>query len=266
MIKLGLAQLEPQVGDSEKNLRKISIALNDSEKDDVDILVIPELSNSGYVFETKDEAYSLGEIIPDGKLSKILCEWSSSGRFVTAGICEISDSSLYNSAVTFNDGKYLWTYRKVHLFDNEPNWFSAGDSEPPVLKYKQYQLGIMICFDWSFPEMARILALKGAQVILHPSNLVLHYCQNAMITRSIENRVFTATANRVGEERGIKFSGASQITNPEGELLLQMTNSEVGVKWVDINPNEANNKMITKHNNVLQDRRPEIYRKICEPT
>jgi predicted amidohydrolase len=171
---------------------------------------------------------------------------------------------LYNSAVAFSGGYFQGTYRKLHLFDEESNWFSAGDSEPPVFQYGEHRLGIMICFDWAFPEMARVLALKDAQIILHPANLVLPYCQNAMITRSIENRVFTATANRVGEERGLKFSGASQITNPKGDLLIQMPVQGEGVAFVDIDPSEADDKMITKNNHVLQDRRPDAYRKLCE--
>jgi predicted amidohydrolase len=266
MVKLGVAQIDPQVGCPEENLTTIRSILEEAERCNVDILVVPELSNSGYVFESKDEVRSSAEIIPKGKFSEILFDWSSSDCFVVAGICEKSNDSLYNSAVVFSCGKYLGTYRKVHLFDQESNWFSAGETEPPVFKYREYQLGIMICFDWAFPEMARVLALKNAQVLLHPANLVLPYCHNAMVTRSIENRVFTATANRVGEERGIRFSGASQVTNPKGELLVKMTNDEVGLTWVDIDPSEANNKMITKHNHILQDRRPSVYRKLCEST
>jgi predicted amidohydrolase len=122
----------------------------------------------------------------------------------------------------------------------------------------------MICFDWIFPEMTRVLALKGAQVILHPANLVLPYCQDAMVTRSIENRVFTATANRIGTERGVSFSGLSQITNFKGNRLIQMDGESIGVASVEIDPELAKNKSITKRNDIFKDRQPSIYKRITQ--
>jgi predicted amidohydrolase len=85
-----------------------------------------------------------------------------------------------------------------------------------------------------------------------------------MITRSVENRVFTATANRIGLERGVQFSGMSQVTSPRGEVLLRRGATEDGLFWVDIDPREADNKMITSRNHVLRDRRPEIYKMITQ--
>ena len=122
----------------------------------------------------------------------------------------------------------------------------------------------MICFDWIFPEMARVLTLKGSQVILHPANLVLPYCQDAMITRSIENRVFTATANRIGTERGVKFSGLSQITDIKGNRLCQMSNGKAGIASVTIDPMLADNKSITARNDVFVDRFPGRYTRITQ--
>jgi len=94
----------------------------------------------------------------------------------------------------------LGTYRKIHLFYKEKLYFAPGENPPKVFNVNGVNIGVMICFDWIFPETARTLSLQGAELIAHPANLVLPYCQNAMITRSIENRVFTATANRVGSE------------------------------------------------------------------
>jgi len=94
----------------------------------------------------------------------------------------------------------------------------------------------MICFDWIFPEAMRTLALMGAQIVLHPANLVLPYCQDAMVTRCIENRVFEITANRIGVERGLKFTGASQITAPGGIVLHRATKTKEEALAVDIDP------------------------------
>ncbi|TFG32991.1 hypothetical protein EU527_09105 [Candidatus Thorarchaeota archaeon] len=263
-MKLAIGQLEPQVGDVEENLIRTRKILDEAERACAEVLVLPELCNSGYVFKDKEEAFYSSEPIPEGLMCRELRSWSAKDRLVVAGICEKTEEGLYNSAVAFSNGEYMATYRKIHLFMNEQDWFRPGMVEPPVLKFKDSRFGIMICFDWAFPEIARMLALKQAQVILHPSNLVLRYCQDAMITRSIENRVFTATANRVGEERNITFSGASQITDPRGNRLFQMSSQEVGVRMIDIDPTNADDKAITERNDLLRDRRPDLYKLLIQ--
>lgn len=256
--------MEPQICNVEENLIRVKSILKEAEKTNVDVLVLPELCNSGYVFKENSEATDSAESIPDGPFSKEFLAWSSSGRLVVAGICERTSDGLYNSAAVFRDGEHITTYRKIHLFLDEANWFKAGQDEPPVIEHRGYRFGVMICFDWIFPEVARVLALKGAQVILHPANLVLPYCQDAMITRSIENRVFTATANRTGTERGVKFSGFSQITDIKGNHLCQMSNEEVGVSSVKIDPILADDKSITVRNDIFADRRPDLYTRITQ--
>lgn len=256
--------MEPQICNLEENLIRMKSLLEEAEKTDVDVLVLPELCNSGYVFKEISEATESAESIPEGPFSRELLSWSSSGRLVVAGFCERTSDGLYNSAAVFGDGEHIITYRKIHLFLDEANWFKAGQDEPPVIEYKGYRFGVMICFDWIFPEVVRVLALKGSQIILHPANLVLPYCQDAMITRSIENRVFTATANRIGTERGVKFSGLSQITDIKGNRLCQMSNEEVGVDSVTIDPILADDKSITVRNDIFADRRPDLYTRITQ--
>ena len=122
----------------------------------------------------------------------------------------------------------------------------------------------MICFDWLFPESARTLTLLGADIICHPANLVLPNCQKAMVTRSLENGVFTITANRVGtESRGGKdpltFTGGSQIVDNLGRVLTKLGPDDTGVVLTDIEPVRSRNKILTAHNDRLRDRRPEFY-------
>ena len=264
MLRLAIGQLNPQVGDTDENIVRVRNILEEAKRTYSDVLVLPELCNSGYMFQIKEEAVASSETIPDGPMCEELRKWSEHGRLVVAGICEKGDGGLYNSAVAFNDGKYLTTYRKIHLFLNEKDWFLPGENEPPIIHFREYIFGIMICFDWAFPEVARILTLKGAQVLLHPANLVLPYCQDAMITRSIENRVFTATANRAGEERDVKFSGASQITDPKGDRLVQMSSEEIGIRTADLDPALANDKAITERNDVIKDRKPKLYFRLTQ--
>ena len=264
MIRLAVGQVQPKIGDKAWNTQQTRLLLQAAENESVDVVVLPELLNSGYVFRSRTEATSLSEEIPIGPFSMLLQEWSEKGRLVVSGVCEKRADKLFNSAAAFGDGELVAVYQKLHLFDRESEWFAAGQNEPPVIEYHGYRFGLMVCFDWAFPEVARILALKSAQVILHPANLVLPYCQDAMITRSVENRVFTATANRIGLERGIQFSGMSQVISPRGEVLLRRGATEDGLFWVDIDPREADNKMITSRNHVLRDRRPEIYKMITQ--
>jgi len=263
-MRIAVGQMEPLVTDVDENLSRVKLLLKEAEGSQVDVLVLPELCNSGYVFESFEEVESAAEEIPTGILSKELLSWSRKDRFVVAGICERTSEGFYNSAAVFVRGNHRITYRKVHLFLNERDWFLAGNEEPPVVEFRGTNFGVMICFDWAFPEMARVLTLKGAHVILHPANLVLPYCQHAMVTRSIENSVFTATANRIGTERGIEFSGNSQITNTIGTRIATLSGDEVGIAFVDIDPKEADHKMITKRNHVIHDRRPEIYARITK--
>ncbi|MHA1771795.1 MAG: nitrilase-related carbon-nitrogen hydrolase [Candidatus Thorarchaeota archaeon] len=261
MIRLGVAQIQPMIGDMKYNIKEIQRILTSAENHGIDVLVMPELMNSGYAFESRREAEEMAESIPKGQVSQILMKWSE-GRAIVGGICEKTADGLYNSALVFVDGKHITTYRKAHLFNREKEFFLPGNQEPPVFRFRDAIFGVMICWDWIYPEMARILALKGAQVILHPANLVLPYCHNAMITRSIENGVFTATANRIGIERNLSFNGRSQITSNKGEILVQMNETETGIRWVDIDPAEANNKRLTERNDLLNDRRPEIYSRL----
>ncbi len=171
---------------------------------------------------------------------------------------------FYNSAIlVYPDGK-IKVYRKVHLFFEEKLFFEPGNLGFPVFEVKGVKVGMMVCFDWVFPEATRSLALGGAEIIAHPANLVLPYCQDAMITRSIENRVFTITANRTGKDvRGDKelsFTGKSQIVSPSGERVLEFEGEEEGIKVIEIEPAMARDKNITEYNDLFRDRRPGVYR------
>jgi predicted amidohydrolase len=159
------------------------------------------------------------------------------------------------------------SYRKVHLFFEEKLWFEPGDGEFPVFDIGPCRVGIMVCFDWFFPESMRTLSLKGAQVVCHPANLVLPYCQTAMVTRCLENRVFAVTANRTGtEDRGGKslhYTGKSQITDTAGNILSRAGEDEECAGVFDIDPAKALDKQLNVHNNLFGDRRPSFYRDIC---
>ena len=135
-----------------------------------------------------------------------------------------------------------------------------------VQDYNGVKLGLIVCFDWFFPESIRVLAIQGAQIICQPANLILPWCQRAMEIRSLENRVFTITANRYGSEvRGnysFTFTGRSQITSPSGEVLIKAPEEGDAVTVIEIDPADALNKQINEHNDLFKNRRTELYGKI----
>lgn len=266
-MQLAIYQFNPVKGQVEANLKKIRRAL---ARYKADLWVLPELCTTGYVFSNADEVRVLAEDVRTGATTTALCALSR--QYQTAmvlGMAETSEDQIFNSAVVFDRGEQRGVYRKVHLFYEEKKWFSPGTEPPPVIDIKGVKVGVMICFDWAFPEMARSLALRGAQVIAHPANLVLPYCQDAMLTRSLENRVFTATANRIGCENrppdySLSFTGRSQITNPKGQRLGRLPADRTGILVRTIETEQALDKKFSPMNDIFQDRRPELYR-TCDP-
>ena len=177
------------------------------------------------LFLNKKEASKLSEPIPEGATTQSLiriCEKYQTN--IIAGIAERDGNRLYNSAIIVGSQGYLGKYRKIHLFGTEKNCFDTGNLPLKVFDIGLARVGIMICFDWRFPETARTLALGGADIIAHPSNLVLPECPQAIITRCLENRIFIVTANRVGTEerfskKPLHFIGQSQVVDPDGNIL-----------------------------------------------
>jgi len=259
-MKIALAQTRPVFSDTDANLEK---AVAFVRKTDADLIVFPELFLSGYTFATPDEAAACSFSPDDGVLAPLL----EAGREKNMGICggyaERDGKLLYNSSVFRADGKVLVKYRKTHLCYHEKEFFSPGDTGFRVFDFRGVTMGMMICFDWVFPESARALALKGAQVVLHPSNLVLPYCQRAMYARALENRVYIVTVNRVGREVNgpfdNTFTGGSQAVSPLGEYLLEMNPTEEYAETVAIDPALALDKNITPLNHIFADRREEFY-------
>jgi predicted amidohydrolase len=155
-------------------------------------------------------------------------------------------------------------YRKIHLFFHEKELFSPGNLPFAVDDIGIAKVGMMICFDHFFPEAARTLALRGAQVIAHPANLVMPvYAQLTMQVRALENGVFTATANRVGEESRtdttLRFTGNSQIVSPTGDILVRLSPTQEGAEVVEIDPTDACQKSLNPLNDRIADRRPSFY-------
>jgi predicted amidohydrolase len=236
---------------------------------DADLVVLPELAATGYFFRSTEDAASVAEEIPGGPTVTRLHDWAKrSGATIVAGLVERDGGRLFNSAVVVTPRGWLGTYRKVHLYYQEKTHFAPGDLGFPVWTVTDrsgspYRLGVMICFDWYFPEAARSLALGGADVIAHPSNLVRSDCPRSMPIRALENHVYTVTANRVGSETNgeeqLSFIGRSLICDPAGEVLASAGPDEETVLEADVSPITARDRRLNAHNDLFLDRRPEAY-------
>ncbi len=260
-MKISVVQTNPSFGKVTDNIQQ---AFSLMENVDADIFVLPELFSTGYNFEDLSEVEKYAEKV-DGLTSRRLISFCKEKNcYIAYGFAEKADA-LYNSAALVGSGGVVTIYRKIHLFDRENILFARGNLDFQVIELPLAKIGLMICFDWIFPESARTLAIRGAEVILHPSNLVMPYCPDAMITRSIENRIFAATADRVGREirggRDLTFIGTSQITSPTGEVLCRLDRSTPGIGVVEIDPLKAKVKQLNQYNDLFADRRETFYLK-----
>ncbi|TSA34179.1 MAG: acyltransferase [Porphyromonadaceae bacterium] len=257
---VGFIQNSPRFGEKQENFSQIATLAKGII---ADLLVLPELFATGYTFTSKEEAHQLAET-PDGITAGFLKQLSAeTGAIMVGGFIEQEGDQIFNSAIMVFGDNVIGTYRKIHLFNKEKLWFSAGNKQFEVHHVNGMKIGMMICFDWIFPEVTRTLALKGVQIIAHPSNLIMPYCQSAMVTRCLENRVFAITANRIGREtRGdddFTFTGSSQITCVNGNILSAATTEKLCVNTIDIDIHHADNKSVNQYNDLFKDRRIDFY-------
>lgn len=262
MTRIAFAQYLPVFGETGTNFRTIERLV--SEADSADLLVLPELGTTGYEFRDRAEVASLAEPFSTGPLSSMLRDLAARHQTtLVIGYAERDGNRLYNACQLATPDGSLTNYRKIHLFSRETELFDPGNALPPVVETPAGRVGLMICFDWFFPETSRVLALAGAQVIAHPSNLVLTYCQKAMYARSVENGVFTITANRIGTEdragRSLTFTGASQILDHRGNLLASAGANAEAIGTADVDLTQADDKQITPYNHLLNSRRTDLY-------
>jgi len=256
---VSIIQFQPALAAPEENTRRIRPLL-DQVKDST-LVVLPELANSGYNFRDFDQAYQLSEVIGSKGVFQdfLLQEASARGLYIVSGINEREGSKLFNSAILVGPQGIIGKYRKMHLFMNEKDIFQEGDSGLQVFDLGYFKIGIMICFDYLFPEPWRILAQKGADLICHPSNLLTENAHRCLPGLSLMNRIYIATANRTGTEGDLAFNGNSVFTDPRGRIMKMASPGQTEIITVEIDTGLSRNKMITLRNHVFDDRRPGTY-------
>jgi len=260
-VRAGFLQFRPARLDAAANLAFVARALRGAGPG---LVVLPELALSGYLFPSREALARCAEEVPGPSTERLAAICRAEGLHLVCGIAERRGADIFNSAVALGPGGPLAVYRKSHLFADEKELFSPGDTGFAAVDVEGARVGILICFDWIFPEAARTLALGGAQVIAHCANLVLPWAQAASVTRCIENRVFWVLANRTGEEeeggRRCRFTGMSRVVGPAGELLAESGEETPCLATAEIDPGAALDKRVTPANHLFDDRRTDLYR------
>jgi predicted amidohydrolase len=266
-------QLAPRIADPPFNQAQTVGAIRQAVDAGADIVILPELATSGYVFASREEAASVA-LTPDDPL---LGAWAAAAArgpsVVIGGFCERGDDGrLYNSAAVVDRSGVLGVYRKLHLWNQEKLFFEPGSAPPPVFDTPHGQIGVLICYDLEFPELTRMLALAGADLVGVPTNwpLVDRPANErppeviiAMAAARV-NRMFVACCDRTGPERGQEWTAGTTIIDHEGWVLA--TQTDEGFAQADVELSEARHKRLTELADALGDRRPELYGPLIHAT
>ncbi len=258
MLQIAQIQFAPQLGNLQHNLNKVDELILKSEQ--ADFVILPELANSGYNFTDRKHAMALASTIEKSDFVEMLVENSrEQNQYIVSGFHEKDGNELFNTSLFISPSGEIGKYRKIHLFMNEKQIFSKGNLGLPVFQTDDFTMGMLICFDYLFPEVWRIMAIKGAEFIAHPSNLVTYKAFKVVPAQAVINRFFIFTSNRIGTVRDISFSGKTFAVDPEGDVIAEASADKEEILFTEFDPKLSHNKMITKKNHVLNDRFPGEY-------
>jgi predicted amidohydrolase len=266
-ITVACAQFDIKLGNKAYNISKMKeLAQTAKEKHRADLIIYPECSATGYSFHSLDDAKKYAETVP-GELTYQMTAFASKLNIsILFGMLEMKDDFFYNVAVFCEPNGKVSSYRKSHLPHLGIDRFLQKGTELNIIDSRFGPLGIMVCYDLRFPEVARQMALKGARILLQPTNLPKGGEAHADIltrARACENRVYLVSCNRSGLENGNRFIGRSQIVDINGDILAEMGDDE-GLLCATLDLKRAEDKDIIVVPNeyetyLFKDRRPELY-------
>lgn len=269
MTVIAVCQIPLSVGDPGGNRAVARAAVTEAAEAGARIVVLPELVNSGYVFDGPGEARALAEPVT----GPTVAEWAALARaydlVVVGGFCERGDDGgVRNSAVLLDSGGVRAVYRKAHLWGDEPDHFVPGSAAPPVVGTPFGRVGVLICYDAEFPEWVRRPALAGADVLAVPANWpagAVPARERSVLVVNVQagayaNRVFLALADRCGAERGAGWTGGSVIVGPDGYPLAgPLLADRPGLLVGDCDLGRARDKAVGPRNDIHADRRTDLY-------
>jgi predicted amidohydrolase len=271
-VRVGVAQIEPRLGANELNLAACLERVEEAAAAGCSLLVLPECAVSGYMFESAEEAAPHAEEIPGPSTGALADVCARLGVHVVCGLLERDGDRLRNAAVLVGPDGLVGRYRKTHLPFLGVDRFTVAGEEADVFETPLGRIAIEICYDLRFPELTRALALRGADVIAHPTNWPLAAKPMAdFVTRAraAENRVYVLTANRCGTERWAGFCGWSQICDPTGRRLAELGETEEGIAVADVDVELARTKDLLPNPGEYEmylfgHRRPDLYGALVE--
>jgi predicted amidohydrolase len=270
-MRVAVAQLDPKLTEKERNLDACLARLEEASAAGAELLVLPECAIPGYMFESADEALPYAEEIPGPTTDAFERECRRLGMHAVCGLLERAGDVLHNAAILVGPDGLVGSYRKTHLPFLGVDRFVVPGDELNVYDTPLGRIGVEICYDLRFPEVTRTLALKGADLVAHPTNFpVAARIQTELITvaRAAENRIYLLTANRVGKERRGEFCGWSQIVDPYGTRLAEAGETEEALLVAEVDVEKARDKDYVVPGEyelyLFGHRRPELYGALVE--
>jgi predicted amidohydrolase len=270
-MHVAVAQMQPRLGENERNLDAGLTRLEEAVAAGAELLVLPECAIPGYMFGSLEEAMPFAEEIPGPTTDALEAACRRLNTHVVCGLLERDGDLLYNAAVLVGPDGLIGSYRKTHLPFLGVDRFTTPGDELAVFDTPLGRIGLEICYDLRFPEVTRTLALRGADIVAHPTNFPMAAkVQTEVITlaRAAENRIYLLTANRVGKERWGEFCGWSQIVDPFGKRLVEADETEEKLLVADIDVEKARDKDYVIPGEyelyLFGDRRPGLYGALVE--
>jgi len=273
ITSIACAQIDCVLADTTTNLNKIVSAIRSAAAHDARLVMFPECALTGYAFNSLAEATPFAESI-DGPAAQAIAEvCRETGSYAVVGFIEADGDKFYNAAMLVGPDGVVGGYRKVHLpFIGIDRFLTPGDRQFEVFDLPFGKVGLNICYDISFPEAARVLKLKGAELIALVTNwpeAAWRSPEFVANTRALENHVFFAATDRVGTERGWKFIGRSKIIDCNGDTLAEGGADEelliAAIEFQEANNNHIVNVPGAYEFDRARDRRPGHYQLISEP-
>jgi len=273
-VKIAGVQMEPKILETDRNLGECLELIRVTAGEGARLIVFPECTLQGYIFTSREEAIPIAEPIPGPSTDKVLAACRKLNVYVVIGLLEKDGDKCYNSAVLVGPQGLVGKHRKIHLpYLGVDCFVDHGNIPFTVYDTEVGRIGMGICYDGSFPEHARVLALQGADIVVLPANWpekTEAVPKFYIPTRAMENHIFYAAVNRVGEERGVKFIGRSRIAYWGGRILADGKPYEKDILYAEIEPATARDKHLALVPGVyeidaINDRRPEFYGLISQP-
>ena len=264
--KVATIQFEPTLFEKDRNVAQLLELCERAAEAGAKLIVTPEMGTTGYCWRDRKEVAPFVERIPGPSTDRFAALARKHDCYIVVGMPEVDEDGIYfNSAVLVGPEGIVGRHRKTHPYISEPKWAAAGDLHNQVFETKLGRIGLLICMDIHFLETARVMALRGADVICHISNWLAERTPAPYwISRAFENGCYVVESNRWGFERTVQFSGGSCVISPDGHVIATIDKGD-GFALAEIDPERARARHVAGERAFIQ-RRPELYTELLSDT